>query len=251
MTSGALPPGFTRSRVERDHALVAPESHVEAPQPGWRGGAGVTLISPAMGAAFHQYLVLAGTGSESAGAPAGVERFVYVLDGECQLLGGKAPTTLGPDGYAWLPPASGHGVRAAAGARLLLFEKRYRPAPDLEVPGAVIGVAADVEAVAFLGDPDARLRTLLPADPAFDLAINLFTYAPGATLPFVEVHVMEHGLWMLEGAGIYRLAERWYPVQAGDALWIGPYCPQWFAAVGKGPASYLYYKDVNRDPLEP
>jgi (S)-ureidoglycine aminohydrolase len=60
---------------------------------------------------------------------------------------------------------------------------------------------------------------------------------------------MEHGLLLLDGQGIYRLGERWYPIQAGDAIWMGPYCPQWFAAIGKNPARYLYYKDVNRDPL--
>ena len=29
---------------------------------------------------------------------------------------------------------------------------------------------------------------------------------------------------------------------------MAPYCPQWFVAMGKSPARYLYYKDVNRDP---
>ena len=61
---------------------------------------------------------------------------------------------------------------------------------------------------------------------------------------------MEHGLLMLEGQGIYRLADSWYPVQHGDVIWMASYCPQWFVAMGKGPSRYLYYKDVNRDPLE-
>jgi (S)-ureidoglycine aminohydrolase len=30
---------------------------------------------------------------------------------------------------------------------------------------------------------------------------------------------------------------------------MAPYCPQWFVAIGKEPASYIYYKDVNRDPI--
>jgi (S)-ureidoglycine aminohydrolase len=30
---------------------------------------------------------------------------------------------------------------------------------------------------------------------------------------------------------------------------MGPYCPQWFVAMGKEPARYLYYKDVNRAAL--
>ena len=33
-------------------------------------------------------------------------------------------------------------------------------------------------------------------------------------------------------------------------IWMAPFCPQWFVAMGKDPARYLYYKDVNRDPME-
>ena len=66
---------------------------------------------------------------------------------------------------------------------------------------------------------------------------------------YLLVHVMEHGLLMLDGAGVYRLEDNWYPVQAGDAIWMAPYCAQWFVAMGKVPASYLYYKDVNRPAI--
>src|SRR5947208_1926332 len=91
-----------------------------------------------------------------------------------------------------------------------------------------------------MGDENARLQVLLPDQPAFDMAVNIFTYQPGATLPFVETHVMEHGLLMLSGQGIYRLESGWHPVRAGDVIWIGAYCPQWFVAMGKEPASYIY-----------
>ncbi len=97
-----------------------------------------------------------------------------------------------------------------------------------------------------MGDPGLQVRALLPADPAFDMAVNTMTFEPGASLPVVECHVMEHGLLMLDGGGVYRLGERWYPVCAGDFIWMAPYCPQWFGALGKTPARYLIYKDWNR-----
>jgi (S)-ureidoglycine aminohydrolase len=75
------------------------------------------------------------------------------------------------------------------------------------------------------------------------------TYAPGAALSQVEVHHMEHGLLMLEGGGIYRLGDSWYPTTAGDAIWMAPFCPQWFGCLGKQPAKYLIYKDFNRHTL--
>jgi (S)-ureidoglycine aminohydrolase len=74
-------------------------------------------------------------------------------------------------------------------------------------------------------------------------------YQPGASLRMVEMHVMEHGLIMLEGGGIYHLGNSWYPVTAGDFIWMAPWCPQWFGAIGKVPAKYLIYKDWNRHPL--
>jgi hypothetical protein len=52
--------------------------------------------------------------------------------------------------------------------------------------------------------------------PAYDFAVNTMTYDPGAALSMVEIHVMEHGLLMLEGGGIYKLGDSWYPVEAGD-----------------------------------
>jgi (S)-ureidoglycine aminohydrolase len=81
------------------------------------------------------------------------------------------------------------------------------------------------------------------------MAVNIFTYDPGATLPFVETHIMEHGLLMLSGCGIYRLDADRHRVAAGDVIWMASYCPQWFIAQGKTPSSYIYYKDVNRAPL--
>jgi len=92
---------------------------------------------------------------------------------------------------------------------------------------------------------------MLPDDPSFDFAVNTMTYQPGSSLSMVEMHVMEHGLIMLEGGGIYRLGDQWYPVTAGDFIWMGPWCPQWFGAIGKKPAKYLIYKDWNRHPLAP
>ena len=70
----------------------------------------------------------------------------------------------------------------------------------------------------------------MPDGPAYDFAVNTMTYDPGAALSMVEIHVMEHGLLMLEGGGIYRLGDSWYPVEAGDFIWMAPYCPQWFGA---------------------
>ncbi len=96
-----------------------------------------------------------------------------------------------------------------------------------------------------------QVRTLLPPDnAAFDFPVNTMEYQPGPSQSMVEIHVMEHGLLMLEGGGIYRLGDAWYPVAKGDFIWMAPFCPQWFGALGKTPAKYLIYKNINRHPAE-
>ena len=104
----------------------------------------------------------------------------------------------------------------------------------------------DVPSTALNGDDGLQVRALMPDGLAHDFACNTMTYAPGAGLSQVEIHYMEHGLLMLEGGGIYRLDDRWYPTTAGDFIYMAPFCPQWFGAIGKAPAKYLIYKDFNR-----
>jgi (S)-ureidoglycine aminohydrolase len=243
--------GSTRSSVRRNHALIAPESFVWTALAGWQDAEGVTLISPEMGARFTQYLAVLRAGGCAGPAPTSVERLIYVLAGEVTVeVVPRHEHVLTAGGYAFLPPDGDFQIRATAASRLNVFEKRYQPLAGVSPPRHVFGRESDVEGVPFLGDPDALLKTLLPQETSFDLAVNLFTFRPGANLPMVEVHVMEHGLLMLEGQGVYRLGDAWYPVQAGDVIWMASYCPQRFVAMGKGPARYLYYKDVNRDPWQ-
>ncbi|MBX3425286.1 MAG: (S)-ureidoglycine aminohydrolase [Pirellulales bacterium] len=252
MNQIAFPFGSTRTRVAADHALIAPDGYVVSPIVGWDAAEGVVQISPAMGAGprsprFCQYLVHAKPGVSSLPLPVDLQRFVYVLEGEVEAAG----QTLGAAHYAYFPPGSTDVVHCRGEGKLLVFEKPYVPLPGVAPPPRVIGAVADAPCEPFLGDPDAMLATLLPIAPAFDMAVNVFTYQPGATLPFVETHVMEHGLYMSAGQGVYRLGESWRPVQKGDVIWMAAYCPQWFVAMGKEPAQYIYYKDIHRSPLAP
>jgi (S)-ureidoglycine aminohydrolase len=140
-------------------------------------------------------------------------------------------------------------VRSIGPARAVLIDKPYQPSQGAPDPEVVIGNESSVLDMPLMGDPALRVRPLMPDGPAYDFAVNTMTYDPGAALSMVEIHVMEHGLLMLAGGGIYRLGDSWYPVQAGDFIWMGPYCPQWFGALGKYPAKYLIYKDWRRHPL--
>ncbi len=243
--------GQTRSYLARDHALIEPGSFVTSPLPGWEKTQCVVLISPRMGARFTQYLAMMEPGGVAGPTAAGVERFVYVLEGAVNVrLAGADERTLTAGGFVFTPANETLYLRASVPSRLNIFEKRFAPRAGSPMPRRAIGREQDVAGTPFMGDESARLQVLLPDDQSYDMAVNVFRFQPGATLPMVEMHIMEHGLLMLEGQGVYRLSDRWNPVQAGDVIWMAPYCPQWFVATGKQPAAYLYYKDVNRHPIE-
>ena len=242
--------GFSRDIVKQRYALRTPSGFVPSVLPGWTNAVCIVQISPAMGANFSQWLITFGADGEGRGNTGATEYLVYLLAGKCaaKVAGKKQALTGGS--YLYLPPQTDFQFKEAErGAQLLIFQKKFEPLAGAKHPGVMIGHEKKVAARPFLGNADARLQVLLPDKPEFDMAVNIFTYQPGATLPFVETHVMEHGLQMLRGQGIYRLDADWHPVQAGDVIWMAPYCPQWFVAMGKSPASYIYYKDVNRAPM--
>lgn len=241
--------GQTRTNVAARHALIAPDGHVPSHFPGWESATAVVLISPAMGARLSQLLITFQASESRAPFPADThEHVLYVEIGSLTVYLSNQTLTLPTSGFLFLPPDTAFTLQGNSDTRVTLFRKIYHPLPDSPPPLITQGLASEVPDEPFLGNENARLQTLLPLDPAFDLAVNIFTYQPGATLPFVETHIMEHGLLMLQGQGVYRLDQAYYPVQAGDAIWMSAYCPQWFVAMGSQPASYLYYKDIHRLP---
>jgi (S)-ureidoglycine aminohydrolase len=242
--------GHTRARVSARHALITPDNHVNSSLPGVAGATAAVLVSPAMGAKVAQTLLTFQPGGSARFAAGADQTFGYVMGGGATVAVGAKRRRLGAGGYFFCPAGSEWSLSAPKkGTQVTLFQKRYVPLPGAAGPRAILSDQSKVKGTPFLGDPAANLQVLLPDEPAFDMAVNIFAYQPGGHLPFVELHIMEHGLVMLSGAGVYRLEDSWYPVRAGDAIWMAPYCAQWFVAMGKVPARYLYYKDVNRAAL--
>ena len=241
--------GHTRTRVAANHAFITPDTHVQAPLVSWEKSDAITLISPHMGARFNMYIALIREGGHAGPASEGVERFIFTLNGRLIFDDGNKETIFGSGSYAYCPPNAPYALRATNDSQLVIFERFYIPLAGHEPPEMIVAHETDKQSAPFLGDEDAQLKFLLPNDPRFDMGVNLFRFKPGTPLPFVENHVMEHGMMMLQGGGVYRLDDNWYPIQKGDVIWMGSFCPQWFGALGKEDAIYLYYKDVHRDPL--
>jgi (S)-ureidoglycine aminohydrolase len=201
---------------------------------------------------FSQYImeVQPGGGSDRPETDEGAEGVLFVVEGEVTVtLAGKAHR-LTPGGYAFLPPASGWTLRndGAATARFHWIRKAYEAVEGLEAPQAVFANENDI-APAPMPDTDggwATTRFVDPADLRHDMHVTIVTLKPGCVIPFPETHVMEHGLYVLEGKAVYRLNQDWVEVEAGDYMWLRAFCPQACYAGGPGNFRYLLYKDVNR-----
>ncbi len=242
--------GHTRARVAARHALITPQNHVASVIPGITGATSVVLISPAMGASVVQLLVTFQKGGAAEIPGSDVQTFGYFMSGGATVTIGSAKTKCTEGSYFFAPAGESWTLTAPkAGTQVTLFQKKYLALAGASAPEAIIRHESEVKGAPFLGDPAANLQVLLPDVASFDMAVNVFAYQPGGHLPFVEIHLMEHGLIFLSGQGVYRLEDEWYPVQQGDVIWMAPYCAQWFVAMGKSPARYLYYKDVNRAAL--
>jgi (S)-ureidoglycine aminohydrolase len=239
--------GHTRSTHHRNHLLLTPDTFVRTTLPGMKSAVAVVHIGPALGAAFTEYTAELESGGELGDTV--TQRFVYVVEGSLNLQAEGKEHVLGRRSYAYLPQGRTHRIISGAKSQAIVIEKTHVRNASADAPEIIVGSEDSVASAALAGDSDLQVKCLLPDDMAFDFAVNTMTYQPGAALSMVEMHVMEHGLVMLEGGGIYRLGDAWYPVTVGDFIWMGPWCPQWFGAIGKTPAKYLIYKDWNRHPL--
>jgi (S)-ureidoglycine aminohydrolase len=239
--------GLTRSSHQPNHLLLTADTFVRTTLPGMKSCSAIVHVSPALGARFTEYTAEFEAGGELGGTPA--QRIMFVIEGSLKLEVGGKTSDLGARGYAYIPEGLPHRVVAVKSSRVAVIEKSYQALDSVARPQLIVSNEDAVSSHALDDDPRLQVKCLLPDEMSFDCAVNTMVYQPGAALSIVEMHVMEHGLIMLEGGGIYRLGDSWYPVTAGDFIWMAPWCPQWFGAIGKVPAKYLIYKDWNRHPL--
>ncbi|QEZ44361.1 (S)-ureidoglycine aminohydrolase [Cupriavidus oxalaticus] len=247
------PPGVFahhRAAVTTHYAVMPPEGILESRIPGIEKTTISVQATPGLGAKFAQLLLqIQGGGGMTAVRNDGMQAFFYVVSGNVSLeLEGKTHE-LKAGSFAYAP--AGTGVRVynpgADEARVVWIKKPYERLDGVEAPAALISHEQDVEKV----NKHTKGRTwqhLLPDEnPAFDFAINILSFEPGNYFPMVETHVMEHGLYMLEGQGMYLLQNDWHECWAEDFIYMAPFCPQFFYATGWSKATYLLYKNVNRD----
>lgn len=222
--------------------------------PGWDNTRLWMIARPMSGFSetFSQYVMEVGPGggSDRPENDPEAQSVIFMTEGEVWLSIDGQEHDLGPGGYAYIPAGSDWRVRNAhsAPARFHWLRKIWEPAEGIDRPEAFVTADQDIAPIA-MPDTDGRWATTRFVDPTdlrHDMHVNIVTFQPGGLIPFEETHVMEHGLYVLEGKAVYKLNRDWVEVEAGDFMWLRAYCPQACYAAGPGPFRYLLYKDVNR-----
>ena len=258
---GGLPP---QSQIMTDRAVFT-EAYAVIPKgvmtdivtsnlPHWNKTRAWIIARPLSGFAetFSQYIMEVENegGSTSPEPDRDAQAVIVVTDGEITITTGQNVHTLGSGGYAYLPAGCAYEVANNSGnkAKFHWIRKRYQSVDGIELPEAFFTNINDGSHVSMPDTDDAWMTTRFvePDDLRHDMHVNIVSFKPGGNIPFAETHVMEHGLYVLEGKAVYRLNNDWVEVEAGDFMWLRAFCPQACVAAGPGPFRYLLYKDVNR-----
>lgn len=259
--AGGLPPQsqlLTDRAVFTDAYAVIPKGTmtdiVTSFLPHWDKTRAWVLARPMSGFAetFSQYIVevSAGGGSEQPETDPRAQTALFVVEGTLSLTISGQAHTVGTGGFAYIPAGTAWTATNASGAaaKFHWIRKAYVAVEGIAAPEAFVTHEKDA-ATAAMPDTDgawATTRFMDPADMRHDMHVTIVTFQPGGVIPFAETHVMEHGLYVLEGKAVYRLNQDWVEVEAGDFMWLRAFCPQACYAGGPGPFRYLLYKDVNR-----
>jgi (S)-ureidoglycine aminohydrolase len=201
---------------------------------------------------FSQYImeVNPGGGSQRPEPDPTAEGVIFVVEGTLNLTLSGTQHVMSEGGYAFIPPGTAWSVKndSASAVRFHWIRKAYETVDGIALPDAFVVNEKDI---ALIPMPDtngawATTRFVDANDLRHDMHVTIVTFEPGGVIPFAETHVMEHGLYVLEGKAVYRLNQDWVEVEAGDYMWLRAFCPQACYAGGPGRFRYLLYKDVNR-----
>jgi len=201
---------------------------------------------------FSQYImeVQPGGGSRKPETDPLAEGVLFVVEGSVSVVIEGSLHLMEAGGYAYLPAGCHWTVKneSSAPARFHWIRKAYEAVDGLEKPDAFVTNEKEIAPTPMPGTDGkwATTRFVDPEDLRHDMHVTIVTFEPGAVIPFAETHVMEHGLYVLEGKAVYRLNQDWVEVEAGDYMWLRAFCPQACYAGGPGKFRYLLYKDVNR-----
>ncbi|PIE80405.1 MAG: (S)-ureidoglycine aminohydrolase [Chloroflexi bacterium] len=234
------------------YMILAQSDRVNSTLPNWHKTAAKIMTTPALGAKFVEYEMFIQPGGGTVNpVNDGLQHFLFVLEGEITFEMGGQSYDLTEGGTIWLPPDHPYTLTNQSDTltRILWLRRRYIEIKGIAIPQPIITNEKEVEAV----PEDTYVeKHLIPYDNelGYDMAFNLLIFEPGTHFGFVESHIMEHGLYMLDGRGFYYLNGDFIEVKKDDYIYMAPFCPQYFAATGWETGRYILYKDVNREYID-
>lgn len=233
------------------YSILPASNRVFSYLPGFKDVAAQVLATPQLGARFVQYeLVVQPNGGTSGPRDEALEHFLFVLEGGVDFELDGSRQSLEKGSFCWLPPSRPFQFtnRSGTAARIIWIRRRYVAVDGLAIPAPII--AHESQVIANPTDTYMEQHLTPYEDQAFDMGINLQVFDPGVYFSDVESHIMEHGLYMVAGRGIYWLNGDFIETKKDDFIYMAPFCPQFFYATGWEKSAYLLYKDVNRDYVD-
>ena len=201
---------------------------------------------------FSQYImeVQPNGGSNQPETDPDAEGVLFIVEGAVNITFNGKKYELEEGGYAYLPAGLKWTLRNQSDevSKFHWIRKSYKFVDGLDKPDPIVTSVKNI-IPSPMPDTDGKWTTTRFVDPSdlrHDMHVTIVTLQPGAVIPFCETHVMEHGLYILNGKAVYRLNQDWIEVEAGDYMLLRAFCHQACYAGGPNAFQYLLYKDVNR-----
>lgn len=207
---------------------------------------------------FSHYImdVAPGGGSTAPECDPEAESVLFIVKGTAVLKLDNKKHNLKAGSYVYIAPKTNWSLLnlATEGVGFHWIRKRYQALESLDPPPCFITEDEKTSPTEMPNTNGVWSTTqFVDADDLrHDMHVNIVNFKAGGVIPFAETHVMEHGIYVLQGSADYYLNQDWVAVEAGDYLWLRAFCPQACRNTGKADFRYLLYKDVNRHmPLTP
>jgi len=255
---------FPQSRMPNDKAVFT-NAYALIPQsvfsdivcsyfPFWKETRAWVLARPLSGFAetFAQYIVEVAPngGSDNPEPDKKAQAVLFVTSGELSLILDGKKHKMKAGGYAYISPKDKWSVKNESDKNVSFhwIRKKYHKVKGIKTPNSFVTNEQDIEPI-YMPDTNEKWSTTRfvdSKDMSHDLHVNIVNFKGGGVIPFAETHVMEHGLFVLEGKAKYRLNDDWVDVSEGDFMWLRAFCPQACIVEEGNNFRYLLYKDVNR-----